>query len=266
MLRKRIIFTLLYADGYFWLSRNFRLQKVGDIHWLENNYKFSKISTFIDELVVLNVSRQDKSIDDFAAVISRLVNNVFIPVAAGGGIKSLEDAKVLFLSGADKLVINTILTDDISVVKEIISTYGSQSVVASVDYTKQDGMPVVLKVNGTVRISMSLNDYLGYLERLDVGEIYLNSIDKDGTGFGLDVEILKDEGIKVNKPIILAGGAGNEIHLELVLLKTEYSAVATANLFNFIGNGLPIARKYLEENNLNISPWYKLNTQKTFGS
>ena len=93
MLRKRIIFTLIYSNGNFMQSRNFRLQKVGNLHWLEKNYKFQSIAFALDELIVLNANRFEKNIADFALTISKLVNNVFIPIAAGGGIKSLEDAE-----------------------------------------------------------------------------------------------------------------------------------------------------------------------------
>ena len=65
MLKKRIIFTLLYCDGYFVQSRNFNLQKVGDVNWLENNYNFKKISNFIDELIIVDISRIKKNIDLF---------------------------------------------------------------------------------------------------------------------------------------------------------------------------------------------------------
>ncbi len=120
MLRKRIIFTLIYSDGNFMQSRNFRLQKVGDLHWLEKNYKFQNIAFALDELVVLNASKGEKNMQKFASAIGNLVNNVFIPIAAGGGIRTLEDVDLLFKSGADKIVLNTLLIENPVMVKEII--------------------------------------------------------------------------------------------------------------------------------------------------
>lgn len=257
MLRKRLIFTLLYADGYFWLSRNFRLQKVGTIDWLKHNYGFETVSAYIDELIVLNVGRNGKDIDDFSNVISDLVQNVFIPVAAGGGITSLSDAQKLFDSGADKLVMNTIFFENENVVKDIIAKYGSQSIVASVDYRIDRNEVKPFNNNGMVEVPMSLDRYVNYLQKSGVGEIYLNSIDRDGTGFGMDLDVHKAMD-KRTIPMILAGGAGNESHLEAVLNNSNYNAVATANLFNFVGDGLPLARKYLEDRGSNISPWYSL--------
>ena len=256
MLRKRIIFALIYNNGFFTQSRNFRLQRVGDINWLERNYKFQKIAFSLDELIVLNASRGEKVIDEFAKSISRLAEDVFIPIAAGGGIKSIKDAELLFKSGADKIVLNTVLYKDPSTVKKIIKKYGSQSVVASIDYKKGDsGKNEVFISNGEIKIDMSLEEYILHLEKLNVGEVYLNSIEKDGTGFGYDFETIKNVEKTIKPPLIIAGGAGNEAHLLEGLNREDVSAVATANLFNFIGDGLPNARKRIIESGLNIAKW-----------
>lgn len=255
MLRKRIIFTLIYENGNFSQSRNFRLQKVGDINWLERNYKFKEIAFSLDELIVLNASKSEKDIKKFAKILERLVDDVFIPIAAGGGIRSLEDAKLLFNSGADKLVLNSAFYDDTNLIEEIVKQYGSQSIVASVDYKVVDKNIAVFINDGIKRIDMSFYEYIKYLEELGAGEIYLNSIDKDGTGFGYDFEIIDKVCQDIAIPLIIAGGAGNESHLIEGLKREKVDAVATANLFNFIGNGLPNARRKIIEQNLNIARW-----------
>jgi cyclase len=86
MLRKRLIFTLIYNNGFFAQSRNFRLQKVGDISWLEKNYRFKDLAFSLDELVILDASRESKNIVGFADTLSRLVEDVFIPICAGSGV------------------------------------------------------------------------------------------------------------------------------------------------------------------------------------
>ncbi len=249
MLRKRIIFTLIYNQDFFMQSRNFRLQKVGDVSWLEKHYQLQKNSFFIDELIILDVSRSIKSIDSFSKTISRLANKVFIPVAAGGGIKTLEDAEKLFYHGADKIVLNTILFKDPETVVDLVNKYGSQSIVASIDYDKEQNVYIE---NGQTKINMSLQKYICHIEQLNVGEIYLNSMERDGTGFGYDFNVtekLKD----ITTPLIIAGGAGNELHLIDGLRKNEISAVATANLFNFMGNGLENARKKIINAGINVA-------------
>jgi cyclase len=144
-------------------SRNFRLQKVGDLNWLEKNYKFQSIAFSLDELIVLNASRNNKNIHQFSSMISKLVSNVFIPIASGGGIKRMEDAELLFSSGADKLVLNSALIESPLLVKDLVNQYGSQSIVASIDYRIIDGAIIPFINNGTKKIDFVLEDYLNYL-------------------------------------------------------------------------------------------------------
>jgi cyclase len=255
MLRKRIIFTLLYNEGFFVQSRNFRLQKVGDINWLEKFYKFNKIAFSLDELVILNVSKKGKDLDAFCETVSRLVEGTFIPVAAGGGIRSLQDAEKLFKSGADKIVLNSSLYNNEKLIKDLVKIYGSQSIVASIDYKIVGENVEVYIGNGTEKILLSFEDFLLKIKDLEIGEIYLNSIERDGTGFGYDFSLVEKTHNLVTVPLIIAGGAGNEKHFEEALKYNEISAVATANLFNFVGNGLPKAREILIQKGENLANW-----------
>ena len=255
MLRNRVIFSLIYSSGSFNQSRNFRLQRVGDVDWLKTNYKFQNISFSLDELIVLNASRNKKNIEEFGAVVTRLVRNVFIPIAAGGGIRNMQDVELLFDSGADKVVLNSCLHDNPSLVKEIVQRYGSQSVIASIDYKLLDGHARVYIHDGSFEINESMSNYLSHIGELGVGEILLNSIDKDGTGFGYDLSSIKKYSNEINVPLIIMGGAGNENHLNEGLLIEGVSAVATANLFNFIGDGLPEARAFMLKEGANLAKW-----------
>jgi cyclase len=241
-------------------SRNFRLQKVGNLNWLEKNYKFQNIAFALDELIVLNATREQKNIIEFSSIISNLVNDVFIPIAAGGGVKTMLDAELLFKSGADKIVLNSLLIEDPKMVKKLIANYGSQSIVASIDCKLNNLVYEVFIKDGSLKINFTLLDYINYLEELGVGEIYLNSIDQDGTGFGYDETLIKIVNKSTTLPLIIAGGAGNENHLSQGLKIENVSAVATANLFNFIGNGLPKARAQIINSNENIANW-SINNQ-----
>jgi imidazole glycerol-phosphate synthase subunit HisF len=255
MLRKRIIFTLIYNQGYFMQSRNFRLQKVGDINWLEKNYQFQKLAFSLDELIILNASRADKSIIEFSSVVNRLSHNVFIPLSAGGGVKTMRDAEILFQNGADKIIVNSSIYHNPNFIKELTNHYGSQSIAASIDYQNKDTKNVVLINNGTEVINRNLEQYLNDIEKLQIGEIYLNSINQDGTGFGYDFKTIEQISSKISCPLIIAGGAGNENHLLQGLMTEHVSAVATANLFNFVGDGLANARKKIIASGLNIAQW-----------
>lgn len=255
MLRKRIIFTLIYNHGFYNQSRNFRLQKVGDLNWLEKNYKFQNIAFSLDELIVLNASKGEKRMDEFALEISNLVHNVFIPIAAGGGIKTLKDAELLFNSGADKIVLNSAFYEAPALINELVKIYGAQSVIASIDYKTNNSVNEVYINDGQIKLDISLDKYIQHIESLNIGEIYLNSIDKDGTGFGYDFETILRVVNKISVPLIIVGGAGNEHHLIDGLKINGVSAVATANLFNFIGDGLPKAREKIIANGENIANW-----------
>jgi cyclase len=251
MLRNRLIFTLIYNDGFFSQSRNFRLQKVGDIDWLEKNYGFKGLSLHLDEIIILNTSRKESGLDMFSSVLSRLTEDVFIPICAGGGIRSMNDAKVLFENGADKIILNTVIYEDKDLVVDLINKYGSQSVVASVDYKKNN----VFIRNGAKKIEIELFDYIKYVDSLDFGEVYLNSIENDGTGFGYDIQTSKKVANHISMPLIIAGGAGNEKHLIKGLSYDCIDAVATANLFNFIGDGIQNARKKIIDSDGNLARW-----------
>ena len=255
MLRKRIIFSLIYADEKFTQSRNFRLQKAGDIRWLERNYKFQQIAWSLDELVVMDATRGDKNKKKFAQTLSMLVDDVFIPITAGGGIASLDDAKRLFDNGADKIVLNSIAYNEPAVLERIASKYGSQSVVVSVDFKHENNELVAYIENGKKRLEGSIEEHLNNVQNSGAGEIYLNSIDKDGTGFGYDLDSINSLSPLIKVPLIIAGGAGNQKHLAEGLALKDVDAVATANLFNFVGNGLPKARTDILAQNGNLANW-----------
>ena len=257
MLRKRIIFSLIYSNGFLNQSRNFKLQKVGNIKWLESFYKFNKISFSIDELLIVNANKIEKDIDEFSLNISKIVNNVFVPVSAGGGIKNISHAELLFKNGADKLILNTSLIENKKLIKNLVEKYGSQSIIASLDYRIINNEIVFFNNNGENKIQMNYKDYIIYVQSMNIGEILLNSINKDGTGFGFDFESINRIAKYVNVPLIILGGAGNQQHLYDGLDNVNVNAVATANLFNFIGDGLPKAREWLIKNKVNISKWKK---------
>ena len=243
MLTKRLIFTLLYDGGSFMLSRNFRLQKIGDLDWLEENYGFSTVGYAIDELVVIDVSRQNRNTPQFCEDLKRLTRDCFAPITAGGGIRTLEHVHQLLRSGADKVVVNTALHDQPELVEEIAAELGRQCIVASIDVQKINGVYQVFKNNGTVKFGESLDHILLKCAGLPIGEIHIESIDRDGTGNGLDLEILEFIKHVKDVPLILMGGIGNADHIIAGLKDNRVDAVATGNLLNFMGDGLARARE-----------------------
>ena len=108
----------------------------------------------------------------------------------------------------------------------------------------------------------NFNKILSALKKLHIGEIIFNSIDKDGTGFGLDFDLLKKIPKKFNKPIIYSGGSGNHIHILKGFKEKNLDAIATPNLLNFVGNGLMFARNELLKEGIKLAKWWNESIQK----
>lgn len=242
MIKKRIIFTLLYSDGNFYLTRNFSLQKVGNVQWLFKNYNFIQISSYIDELVILNIRKKKENFENFCNIIKLISKNIFIPIAAGGGISCIDDVHKILRSGADKIVCNKLLRENQEIIKDIKNIIGQQSIVGSIDVKINNNLLNVFDSESGKSIC-NLSDIFKNDINAIVGEYYINSVDKDGTGQGFCKNLISRISDYTNNPIILAGGAGNWMHLLEGLKEKKINAVATANLLNFIGDGLKNARK-----------------------
>ncbi len=255
MLKKRLIFTLLYSNGQFMLSRNFRLQKVGDIAWLKKNYDFSKIAFSIDELIVLDVTRDGKSPSQFCQTLGALAEDCFVPIAAGGGVADIASARALLRSGADKVVVNTALAESPACIDALAVEFGQQCIVASVDVKGSGDHATVFVRSGAQVVEQSAKDYLAAITKMPIGELYLCSIDRDGTGQGLDLALLDLLSREQAQPVILAGGIGNASHMARGLEDHRLDAVATAHLFNFVGDGLVRAREGVKEGGIPLASW-----------
>jgi len=238
------------------LSRNFRLQQVGDIDWLQTNYVFSNISLSIDELIVLDVSRENRNPETFAEHLKTLSRECFIPIAAGGGVRTLEHAHLLLRSGADKIVVNSPLYSDDGLITSLAKKFGQQCIVASVDLKREgDDEYRIWMENGQNQVGETAKHWLSHICNLPVGEIYLNSMDRDGTGQGYDMNMLDQLPNPLRVPVILAGGVGHSRHFEEGLADPRIDAVATAHLFNFVGDGLIQAREKLIAKGIELPVW-----------
>ena len=251
MLKKRIIFVLLWSNGRFCISRNYTLQSVGNINWLFSSYDFIKIYSALDELVILNVSRGHFDSDQFFSDLHSIANSVFIPLTVGGKISSAEYASSLFHSGVDKILFNSSIYKNPHLIKNISKQYGRQSIIASLDFKRIDDKYKFFSNCGVeliddYRHTQALSESIGYF-----GEIFLNSIDRDGTGNGYDFSFLEQYSFD-NLPLILCGGASHFNHFKQGLIDDKISGVATSNLFNFVGDGLINARRQLQKQDINI--------------
>lgn len=258
MLRKRLVFTLLVEDGRFMLSRNFSLQKVGDLAWLRAHYAFESIAFSIDELVILNVDRGRKDLASCVRVIEQLGETCFMPITAGGGIRSVDDARLLLNSGADKITVNTPIFNAPDLVRSLADRFGNQCVVGSIDYKRTGDESRVFTENGARDTGLSLAGAVALAESLGVGELYLTSMMRDGTGQGFDLEYVSQIAETAAVPVIISGGAGNAAHLSRAIRCPGISAVSTAHLFNFMADSLADARKQITDEGTPLATWAML--------
>ena len=269
MITPRLCFVLLYSENTFNLSRNFNLQKVGDTNWVIENYDFAEMSKSIDELIILNISKDNNyNYDQFISNIKPLIEKSFMPVAIGGGITNYEVAKKYFDNGADKIVINSSFhRNQNRFINKIVDYYGSQSLVASIDYKKQGLENAEVFINGGIeKISKTLKNTIKIVEDVGAGELMLNSIDRDGVGYGYDIQTLKEVNEVTSLPIIPCGGADNHIHLLEGIRSNFLHAVSTSHIFNFMGEGLKETKNMFIEKGFNFIKWnyknLKINEKK----
>ena len=264
-LKKRIIFTLLFSKGYFYLSRNFRLQKIGNLEWLKCNYNFNNVSFYIDELIILNVDRDNGDISEFCNVIKDISREIFVPLSVGGGINNLEKLEIYLLLARTKLYLIQVFLQEIIYLKKFV-LYMENNAVASLDLKKENGKYSIYTKFGS-QYQGELDLFLESKNIIDnVGEFYLNSINNDGTGNGLDMELAEYFYSKITTPFIIAGGIGKSEYILNSLSKNYINAVSTAHLLNFIGEALKNCRDEAYIKNINLAKWIHIKDLKTKNS
>ena len=176
---------------------------------------------------------------------------IFIPITLGGGIRKLEDAKKCFDNGADKILINYLAHKDQKTCDKISKIYGEQAISIMVDYkSNKDGVSTY--INSGKEKSKNLKSFIESVHKLNFGELILNSIDKDGTAAGVDLNLINMIPKNFKNPILLMGGAGKPEHIYETLIQKKVSGIITANLFNFLGKGLEEARSYSIDKNIRL--------------
>lgn len=253
MLRNRLILSLLMrSDGIFVNSRGFQLQNVGELRWIQQYLDFESI----DELVLLNIDRREKDVSRFASQIRELGKFCFVPITAGGGVRSLDDFRLLLDSGADKISVNSAFFDDPEFITRAAEQFGSQCTVASIDVRLDgDRAPRCFTRDGSHDTGLTPVEWACRLEALGAGELLLRSIERDGSGKGYDVDLVRSVSDAVSIPVIASGGVGNFDHLVEGIRDGRASAVSAGNIFHYIGHGLNKAKAHLRDQNLNFPLW-----------
>jgi cyclase len=238
MSQVRIIPVLLLKEGGLYKTIRFRKDSyVGD--------PINTVKIFnekeADELVLLDYrATLDKRSTDFKK-IAEIAGEAFMPMAYGGGIGSLDQAKMVFDGGFEKVVLNTVLFSRLSLLEEIGNIYGAQSVVASIDVKKNFfGKQKVYSVSATKKSDLEPVEWAKTLESAGAGEIFLNSVDRDGTWAGYDLPLIKAVSSAVKIPLIACGGASGMGDFEKAVREGGASAVAAGSLFVYQRKGMGV--------------------------
>ena len=245
MLKKRLITALTFNNGILYRTRSF----VPDYRYTKNF-----IDTWsVDEIIVLDITRNKKEISNiFLENLKLISKNCFVPICAGGKIKSVEDVNLYLKSGADKISINTEAFLNPELVKKITDIYGTQVLTLSIDVKKINEKYEIFINNGQQRTNILLEDYIYKMQKIGIGEILINSIDRDGTLEGYDLTLLKLIKEISSVPVISIGGAGNWKHFFEAVSIASIDAVATNNIYHFTENSIINAKNYLKKNGLNF--------------
>lgn len=230
MLKKRIIANVVVKDGIVVQSINFKkyLPVGKPLIALEflNNWG-------IDEIILTDISASRKNEKPDFAQIRKATGRCHVPLTVGGGIKTIEDIKELMHCGADKISLNQSAIKNPILITEAAHIFGDQCIVVSVDAVKtENGYRVYDYVTGKT-IDASPDDFCLKAQELGAGEILINSVDRDGSYEGFDIELINSVCNKVTVPVICCGGAKNANDFIEALTKTNASAVCAANFFHF---------------------------------
>ena len=231
MLTRRIIPCLDVKDGRVVKGINFvNLRDAGDP--VEQAKLYDQQGA--DELTYLDITASVEKRPAMIDVVERTADQVFIPLTVGGGIRSLEDIRVLLHAGADKVGINTAAVDDPELVKKAAISFGSQCIVVAIDAKKNgnDGWEVYTH-GGRTPTGIDALQWAEKVQELGAGEILLTSMDRDGTRIGYDIPLTKAVCDAVDIPVIASGGVGTMEHFYEGFVETGADAALAASIFHF---------------------------------
>ncbi len=247
MLKRRIIPIELLHQGRLVKTVAFgEFRDVGDP--LKSSHVYSDQDA--DELILLNIYRERRDACETAHYLRDITAKCFMPIAAGGGIRCLEDAALLFEAGADKVVVNTAAYSDPALLSGIVSRWGGQALVVSVDVScVAEGKYVAKSECGRKKEAVDVVEHVCSMIGIGAGEILINSIDNDGSMNGYDLALIGLLRPVCTTPLIVCGGAGHYLHLKDAF-ELGVDAVACGSLFNFGDNSPLRAKSFLKNYNV----------------
>ena len=232
MFTKRIIPCLDVNNGRVVKGINFvNLRDAGDP--VEVAAAYDKAGA--DEVVFLDITATSDARETVVDMVRKVAEKVFIPFTVGGGIRTVEDFKVLLREGADKISINSSAINNPRLISDAADKFGSQCVVVAIDARKRaDGSGWnIYKNGGRIDVGMDAVEWAMQADRLGAGEILLTSMDCDGKKAGYDIELTRQIAENVSIPVIASGGAGTKEHFYEALTDGKADAALAASLFHY---------------------------------
>ena len=230
MLAKRVIACLDVKDGRVVKGINFlQLRDAGDPAELAAAYNREGV----DEVIFLDITASHEKRNLIVETVVRTARQVFIPLAVGGGIRSVADARSILTSGADKVSVNTAAVEKPELITELSEEFGSQAVVLAIDARRDGSGWRVYTYGGRKPTNLSAVEWAREGEAFGAGEILLTSMDSDGTEQGFDCELTRAVSRAVTIPVIASGGAGSAEHFARVLTDGEADAALAASIFHY---------------------------------
>lgn len=260
MKKRRLIPVLLLKDGWLVQSKGFcRYQNLGNP--VTAVKRLSEWAS--DELIYLDITRggeYDLRRDDInhpnrknlLDIIEDVSRQTFMPITVGGGVRTLRDIELRLSKGADKISINTIALNDPDFISRASKEFGSQCIVVSIDVKRVAGDYAVVRNGGRETTSLHPAAWAKAVQDLGAGEIFLNSVDRDGAKTGFDIALIDCVVGAVRVPVIACGGAGEWRHFADVLSQTKADAVAAANIFHYVDQSVYLAKRHLFQNGFNV--------------
>ena len=207
-----------------------------------------------DELVFLDITASSDARNTVVDMVRRVAETVFIPFTVGGGIRTVDDFKVLLREGADKISINSSAIQTPNLISDAADKFGSQCVVVAIDAKKRaDGTGWnIYKHGGRIDVGIDAVEWAMEVEKRGAGEILLTSMDCDGTKAGYDIELTRMISENVNIPVIASGGAGTKDHFYDALTLGKADAALAASLFHYKELEIMELKRYLREKGLSM--------------
>ena len=207
-----------------------------------------------DEIVFLDITASLEKRATLRALVRRVAENLDIPFTVGGGIRTMNDARLVLCSGADKVAVNTAAIEDPRLINRLATVFGSQCVVVAIDAKMMGQTYEVFSHSATRQTGQDVVNWAREAEDLGAGELLVTSIDRDGTKAGYDTKLLKSVTSAVNIPVIASGGCGTLEHFLQAVRDADCDAVLAASLFHFREVTVKEVKDYLRENGVIVRP------------